>query len=45
LSCIFDVVDAPECANEGVIHENEFRKILDWCDIWIFLLTTTGEFI
>jgi hypothetical protein len=45
LSCILDVVDVPESAKEGVIHENEFRKCLDWCDIWTFLLTTTGEFI
>jgi hypothetical protein len=43
LSCILDIVDVPEIAKESVIDEDDFRKILDWCDIWVLLLTTTGK--
>jgi hypothetical protein len=45
LSCILDIVDVPEIVTESVNDEDDFRKILDWCDIWILLLTTTGKSI
>ena len=42
LSCIVDII-VPEIATESENDERNFRKILDWCDIWIVLLTTTGK--
>ncbi|CAB4036239.1 Hypothetical predicted protein, partial [Paramuricea clavata] len=40
---LFYIVDiiVPEIATESENDERNFRKILDWCDIWIVLLTTT----
>jgi hypothetical protein len=42
---MFYIVDmiVPEIATESEIDERNFRKILDWCDIWIVLLRTTGK--
>lgn len=46
LTCILEIMDMPEVAKESVIsvvNEDDFRRILDWCDIWIILLKTTGK--
>jgi hypothetical protein len=43
LSCILDIVDLPEVAKDSEVDEDDFRRILDWCDIWIILLKTTGK--
>jgi hypothetical protein len=43
LSCILDIVDIPKVAKDSEIDEDDFRRILDWCDIWIILLKTTGK--
>ena len=41
LSCVVDII-VPEIATNSVTDEVDFRKLLEWCDIWIVLLTTTG---
>ena len=33
----------PEFGPSSVTDEEEFKKILDWCDVWIVLLATTGK--
>ena len=43
LSCILEIVDVPEVSKERMITEDDFAKILDWCDIWIILFQTTGK--
>ena len=43
LSCILDIVDVPEVLKGSESSEDDFIKILDWCDIWIILLKTTGR--
>ncbi len=43
LFCILDIVDVPEITKETVIAEDDFKKILDWCDLWIILFGTTGK--
>jgi hypothetical protein len=40
---IVGIVDVPEIAKDSIINEDDFKKILDWCDIWIILLATTGK--
>jgi hypothetical protein len=36
-------VDVPNVSKDSEIDEKDFRKILDWCDIWNILLKTTGK--
>ena len=42
LSCILEIVDVPAIGKDAVIGENDFERILDWCDVWIILLKMTG---
>ena len=39
--CILEII-APEIVKDGQTDEDNFMKILDWFDIWIFLLDTNG---
>jgi hypothetical protein len=35
-----EFVDIPEIVQESLIDEENFRKILDWYDVWIVLFTS-----
>ena len=45
LVCILDVLDVPDKLKDSDIGEDDFKRILDWCDIWVVLLKTTGMFV
>ena len=44
LSCILEMVDVSESVKDNDIGEDDFKKIIDWCNIWIILLKTKGKF-
>ena len=43
LSCILDIVEVSEVVKDSDIDEDDYKRIIDWCDIWIILLKTTGK--
>ena len=38
LCCVLDVLEIP-VHKENLDREDVFKKMLEWCDIWIILLT------
>jgi hypothetical protein len=43
LSCILDIVEVSEVVKDSDIDEDDYKRIIDWCDIWIILLKITGK--
>ena len=41
LCCVLDVLEIP-VHKENLDREDVFKKMLEWCDIWIILLTAHG---
>lgn len=37
------MVDVSESVKDSDIGDDDFKKIIDWCDIWIILLKTKGK--